>query len=249
MKLWYCFETNEKLVENFVKIRSYFGWLIDGNQERRWILGRVRPYSLVSYGRLKKLWEFLEEIESQKIEGSLVECGVFKGGSGAVMVYKAQKARMKRVVHLFDSFEGMPEPTKKDGLKAVAFAEGKDTGQLKSIEKTVGGLEGVKKLFFSRMNLSKEGVYFYKGWFQNTLTKSKKKVGKIALLRIDADWYESVKVCLEELYDQVVEGGCVVFDDYSYWQGCRKAVDEFVKKRGIEKKLVKMGLNGAYWIK
>lgn len=249
MSFRYFFDKNEDLVEVWVKFRSCVGWLFDFDLSRKKVLGRARRFSLVSYSRLKILWRFLEEIEEKKVEGCLVECGVWKGGSAALMVYKGQKSKLKREVHLLDSFEGMPEPTKKDGLKAVVFAEGKESGELKSIKKTVGTLGEVKKFLFSSMGLKKEGVYFYKGWFQKTLPKGKKKIGKIAMLRVDADWYESVKICLDELYDQVVKGGYVVFDGYGYWPGCRKAVDEFVKKKGISKKLVNMGLKGAYFIK
>lgn len=181
--------------------------------------------------------------------GNYVECGVWKGGSAAIMVHLAQKYGSRRQVHLFDSFEGMPEPTKADGEMAVIFSEYKSTGRLESIKKTVGPLEEVKKLFFSILDLDRDNINFHKGWFQETLSQAKKAVGPIVVLRIDADWYESVKVCLEEFYDQVVPGGYVVFDDYGYWPGCRKAVDEFFQKRKIKPKLQKIDVSGVYFKK
>jgi len=50
----------------------------------------------------------------------------------------------------------------------------------------------------------------------------------IALAHIDCDWYEHVKYCLNHIRDLVSRYGVIVIDDYSDWQGCRKAVDEFL---------------------
>jgi hypothetical protein len=66
-----------------------------------------------------------------------------------------------------------------------------------------------------------------KGWFEDTLFASKGEIGSIALLHVDCDWYESVRLVLAELYDQIVPGGVIAIDDYYAWLGCRKAVDEF----------------------
>jgi len=235
LNLIYWLDKNEKFVIDWVQLRFYICSLLDfKNKERRELFRRVRKNTLVSYGRLVSLWNLILKIEKKSIRGNLVECGVWKGGSATIMTYLIQKHKMNRKVHLFDSFEGMPEPTENDGAKAIVFAEGKKEGRLKSIKKTVGLLKVVKNLFFKKLKLDKKNIYFYKGWFQKTLPKAKRKVGKIALLRIDSDWYESVKICLEELYDQVVKKGYVVLDDYHYWPGCKKAVDEFLKERKIK---------------
>jgi len=67
------------------------------------------------------------------------------------------------------------------------------------------------------------------------------KIGPVSLLRIDGDWYESTKCCLENLYDQVVPGGCLIIDDYETCFGAKKAVDEFVAQRGL---IVSMSSDG-----
>ena len=54
------------------------------------------------------------------------------------------------------------------------------------------------------------------------------------LLHIDADWYASVKIVLENLYDKVVEGGFVVLDDYWRWPGCREAVTDYLKEHQVQ---------------
>jgi len=67
------------------------------------------------------------------------------------------------------------------------------------------------------------------------------QIQNIAILHIDADWYESVKLCLERFYDHIQPGGFVVIDDYSYWDGCKRATDEFLKERLLDITPIKMG--------
>lgn len=74
-------------------------------------------------------------------------------------------------------------------------------------------------------------VFYHKGWFQNTVPADKQNIKSIAILRLDGDWYDSTKVCIENLYDKVVPGGFVIFDDYGLYEGCKKAVDEFFESR------------------
>ena len=75
------------------------------------------------------------------------------------------------------------------------------------------------------------------------LPKVKKEIGQIAILRLDADWYSSTMTILNELYDQVVSGGFVIFDDYGTWPGCRQAVHEFIEKRKLKVKFQYIGTN------
>jgi hypothetical protein len=72
-----------------------------------------------------------------------------------------------------------------------------------------------------------------KGWFEDSLPANRQRIGPIALLRIDGDWYSSVRCCLDNLYDQVVDGGLVVLDDYYAWDGCAIAVHEFLGSRRL----------------
>jgi O-methyltransferase len=79
------------------------------------------------------------------------------------------------------------------------------------------------------------------GWFDETLPKIRERFGPIALLRIDADWHASVSTCLEQLYDQVVDGGYIVLDDYYTWDGCSIAVHEFLGRRQLSHRIFKDG--------
>src|SRR5262249_61300972 len=80
-----------------------------------------------------------------------------------------------------------------------------------------------------------------KGWFEETLPAFRSRLGPIAILRIDGDWYASVRCCLDNLFDQVVEGGLVIIDDYYAYEGCRLAVHEFFGERRLSYALESVG--------
>lgn len=247
--IYYSIVNNEDIVLFFGAFRFYVSWLFDRNFERKSFLMSIRSHTMVSYKKLCHLWDVCHEIEQKKIKGNFVECGVWRGGCAAIMANISNNLNAKRQIHLFDSFKGMPQPSPADGERAAYFSNHNNSGKLDAINKTVGTLPEVKNLLFSKQKLDKQNIFFHKGWFQNTIPKAVKSVGKIALLRIDADWYESVMVCLEGFYDQVAAGGYIIFDDYGYWPGCKKAVDEFFGRRKIKIKLQKIDFSGAYIIK
>ena len=102
---------------------------------------------------------------------------------------------------------------------------------------------------FIKLQIDESKVHLVKGWFQDTLPIYKKKIGKISILRLDGDWYESTKVALDNLYDCVVSGGYVVIDDYYFWDGCKKAVDDFILERKLQVTIRRQDASGAYFIK
>jgi hypothetical protein len=126
----------------------------------------------------------------------------------------------------------MPETTLEDGDAARAQI-GKVAGNQIQVQE-------VLKLVGARM----ERVRIVPGWFEETFPTV--SIGKIALLNIDADWYTSVKLCLETFYDLVVPGGFISVDDYGHWPGCRKAVDEFFEARNLPYPLRRVDYT-AHW--
>ncbi len=219
------------------------------NFEKVVLFTKVYPYTMVSYQRLSNVYELAKSIEENKAEGDFVECGVWKGGCVAVMAYVAKKAESKRKIWLFDSFEGLPEPTKEDGATAFSYSGNKSDGNLKTIDKCVGPLEDVKKILFEILKIDSKNIVIEKGWFQDTLPLVKAKIGKISILRLDGDWYESTKCCLDNLYDSVIMGGYIILDDYGHWEGARKALDEFFVGKQISPNLVKIDDTGIYFKK
>jgi len=192
---------------------------------------KVRAHTMCSNARLRALHEGCQDVVKRDIPGTIVECGCARGGSAALMALTLKEMGERRDLWLFDTFEGLPAPTQDDPDFEIADAF---TGSC------VGTLEDVHSLFV-RLEVEKD-AHLVKGLFQDTLAAS--ATGPIALLHIDGDWYDSVRVCLEELYDRVAPGGIIQFDDYGYWQGARKAVDEFLQRRDIKIPLQKIDYSG-----
>ncbi|HJW08688.1 MAG TPA: TylF/MycF/NovP-related O-methyltransferase, partial [Holophagaceae bacterium] len=168
----------------------------------------------------------------------------------------------RRDLHLFDAFTEICEPDEKvDGARAVAEVktwtrnQGGTEGRLKAltgIYDAFGGpgtLEENRTLLETTIGYDPDRIHYHQGWFQDTLPLDAGKIGPIALLRLDGDWYASTKVCLEHLYDHVVSSGIVIIDDYGTYEGCRKAVDEFIAARGLRIFLSHVDPDCRYWIK
>lgn len=197
----------------------------------------VRPqYTMIKPPRLRVLYELSEAIDKQGIEGDIVECGVYKGGSAAIMA-TAQRKPMIRNIWLFDSFEGLPPPTQEDGeFERSNYYRGWCEGHVEDVEEV-----------WKELSLPRERLHIVKGWFQDTFSYT--DIPKIALLHIDADWYASVKISLEKFYPHVTRGGYIEFDDYGSWEGCKKAVDEFFASHNIKAKLKTRDNIGYYFRK
>lgn len=192
----------------------------------------VKPHTLVGPERLHNLFVLANRIETEKIPGDVLECGVCNGGTAALLAYSATHSKLGRTVWLLDSFQGMPETSEIDGEAAKAH-----------IGKEKGDIARVNELLKS-VGVNSRRVRILPGWFTETFPSV--SAGQIALLNIDADWYESVKLCLETFYDRVSPGGFISIDDYGHWPGCRAAVDEFFEKRGLTYPLQKVDYT-AHW--
>lgn len=196
-----------------------FGSLIEQIQ----LLRMVRPFTLAAPKRIKSLYRLAWQIEREKIPGDVVECGVYNGGTAAVLARVAMHSRLDRTLWLFDSFEGMPQVTSEDGEAARSY-----------VGKVIGSIDAVRSLL-DAVGADQNRTRIIKGWFEDTFPTA--RIPQIALLNIDADWYESVKLCLKTFYDSVVPGGFISIDDYGHWPGCRKAVDEFLVSHRISAEL------------
>lgn len=202
------------------------------------LIATVKPwYTMAKNKNLALLHELAGRVAREGVPGDLVECGVWNGGSAAVTAKGLGEAFADRVMWLFDSFEGVPRPGERDGvLERKYYFEGWNKGAVENV-----------KAIFDRLGLPWARVHIERGWFQDTLPQA--KVERIALLHVDADWYDSVMQVLDTLYDRVSPGGFVVFDDYGSWQGCRRAADDFLSKRGLRVRLERQSRAGAWFQK
>ena len=201
------------------------------------LLKKVLPYTLVGPEAVRNLCALARRVDEESIPGDVIECGVCNGGTAAVLARFATRSAFNRVVWLLDSFEGMPETTAEDAAspfdgpaEAHIGKEKGDPNRVKEVLRTVGA--------------DMKRVRIIPGWFQDTFPSVQSS--QIALLNIDADWYESVKLCLETFYDRVSPGGFISIDDYGYWPGCKRAVDEFFRARQLSYKLNQLNFT-VHW--
>lgn len=158
------------------------------------------------------------------LPGSIVECGVWRGG---MMAGIATILGPERDYYLFDSFEGLPQAEDIDGPAAKAWQEDKHGPSYYDNCKA--------EQFHAEEAMKIAGVRnatFERGWFSETLPNYHID-SPIALLRLDGDWYESTTTCLDNLFHQVVSGGVVVIDDYYTWDGCSRAVHDFLSRKKL----------------
>lgn len=166
-----------------------------------------------------------------------------------MMALAARSCGQNRTLHLFDSFEGLPEPTKIDGKTAADYSSGRDGGRLLSVGQCVAGLEEVKWFLLDEIKLDPSSVVFHQGWFQDTVPQAAPTLGPIALLRLDGDWFDSTLICLEHLYPLLQIGGIIVIDDYFAWEGCKKAVDQYRQQQGITNPMTRIDSDSVFWQK
>lgn len=185
------------------------------NSELETWFRRVSMSMLGEYETLIATFELAKSLISRGVPGDFVEAGVYAGAEIAVMAKAIMvSGATGRRVHLFDSFQGIPQPGPRDieFLKAGTQAGGASHSMADTQRNMrAWGIPG-------------ELLVYHPGWFADTMPNN--DLGPIALLRLDGDLYESTMPCLRHLYHKVSVGGWVIVDDYPL-QGCRKAMLEF----------------------
>lgn len=186
----------------------------------------VAPHTMTSPERVFALRQAVRYVVEAKVPGDIVECGVWKGGSMmAVARTLLDLGSRDRALHLFDTYEGMPAPTGEDVSYTGEPAERQlDAAAKDDLVWAMAGLEQVKANVLST-GYPAERIRFVKGKVEDTIPAHAPE--KIALLRLDTDWYESTRHELIHLYPRLSPGGVLIIDDYGHWQGARRAVDEY----------------------
>jgi len=215
------------------------------------ITARVRPFTMAS--DLAVHFTAMETVRliAGEIPGVLVECGTWRGGCSMAMLLAQQTVfgHVVRPVHLLDSFVGLPPATDRDGPLARQWQSETDSpgyhDNCTVSEKQL--LTDITSLGFS------EGEYFvHPGWFADTLLPLTVQLGEtpIAFLRLDGDWYDSTLVCLRHLEPHVAVEGTVLIDDYYAWDGCARAVLDYLSRGDHAYRIKSLaGFCGAYFTK
>ena len=198
------------------------------------IANKVHPFTMTSPERLFALCNTVAYVTSAKIAGDIVECGVWKGGSMMAAALSLLRLNdVSRELFLFDTFEGLPRPGAEDvsiaGVSAVdEFNAQPQRGELS--EWCFAPIEEVRKNVLST-GYDEKKIHFIKGKVEETIPAQAPQT--IALLRLDTDWYESTRHEMIHLFPRIAPGGVIIIDDYGYWKGARKAVDEYLNKHKI----------------
>ena len=194
--------------------------------------------TMIGLNRLSNIEYCIHSIHKDKIEGDLIEAGVWRGGATILMraVLKELNITNKKV-WVADSFQGLPKPDTKNYIAD----KGNKLNKLKILNVK---LEDVKRNF-EKYDLLDDKVIFLEGWFKQTLHKA--PIEKLALIRLDADMYESTFQALENLFPKLSIGGYVIIDDYNAFQNCKQAVDDFRKKHSINCPIIKVDREAIYW--
>lgn len=197
--------------------------------ERR-IVDACLPYTQTGLERLFTLIRATQYIVKNRIAGDFVECGVWKGGSIMAMAMTLDSLGETRDLFLFDTFTGMPPGTEFDvdleGNNERWYREESDpyihVG--KGEAWNAASLDEVKKNLASFLS-TRQRFHVVQGKVEETVPARAPE--RIALLRLDTDFYTSTKHGLSHLYPRLVEKGILIMDDYGHFLGARKAADEY----------------------
>lgn len=194
------------------------------------------PHTMIGRARLDHLQYCAETLLQEGIEGDFLEAGVWRGGACALLagILEAHEDRDKHV-WLADSFRGLPPPRLRQDVGWQMSA---------AVLPVLAVAEKEVRSLLERYGLMSDRIRFLNGWFRDTLPSFR---SRLSLLRIDADLYESTRDALEHLYENVVDKGFVIVDDYGIIEPCRHAVDEFRQRHGIVDAMHRIDAHGVFW--
>jgi hypothetical protein len=213
-------------------------------------LQAVDGLTMVSLERLYAFIDAVRHVVRHNVPGAIVECGVWRGGATIAAIRTLQNlGETGRDVCLYDTFEGMNEPTEYDldfrGQPAMLEFNRLRTGRDRA-DWCRADLESVRRAVLAT-GYPKERIHFVQGKVEDTLPQHAPR--QVAVLRLDTDWYESTRHELAQLYPRMPSGGVLLIDDYGYWQGARRAVDEYLAENRIPLFLTRCDYTGRMGVK
>jgi O-methyltransferase len=189
----------------------------------------IGPETMTSTERMYALWRAANYVSRNEVSGAFVECGVWRGGSSMLAAHTFRNCGdLSRDLWLYDTFEGMPEPEFVD----VERHSGKTAATIMKEQERIPGenVWCIADREIVERNMRSTGypadrIHYVTGRVEDTLKNE--GPDEISLLRLDTDFYKSTMVELEVLWPRLSPGGILIVDDYGWWEGARKAVDEY----------------------
>jgi O-methyltransferase len=221
----------------------------------RAIVEQALPYTMTSVARLHAVVQSVRYLARRGVTGDFAECGVWRGGSVLAMILTLQELGARpRDVYLYDTFEGMTAPTELDTSAVdppaletwnAARADGKRAWH-EMFGPDVFDEQSVRETLLAT-GYPEERVHVVKGKVEETIPAH--APARLALLRLDTDWYESTRHELHELYPRLADGGVLIIDDYGHWEGARRAVDEYFAEQAEPLLLNRIDYTGRIAVK
>ena len=222
----------------------------DFSEQHQRICDTVAPFTMTSPERVQALINAVQYVVANNIEGAMVECGVWRGGSAMAMALTLSDLGIQdRDLYLYDTFSGMSAPSDLDvSIRGVTAHEKFTKTKLSdnSSNWCLSPSHEVKENVLST-GYPEARLHLVKGKVEDTIPGTVPK--QIALLRLDTDWYESTKHELIHLFPLLTPNGVLIIDDYGDWQGARKAVDEFIAGNRIPILLNRIDYTGRIGVK
>jgi hypothetical protein len=203
----------------------------DCDPETAAMIVAVQPYTLTSPDRIMGLCLAVRYLIRSRIEGAIVECGVWRGGSiMAIARTLLSLGVTDRDIYMYDTFTEMPEPSEKDeiDLGGRAWSDLRDEAKDDPVHSYLP-LDEVRRLI-EATGYPSERLHFVQGMVEDTIPE--RAPDRIALCRLDTDFYASTLHELRHLYPRIVPGGVLLIDDYSRFVGAKRAVDEYFQETG-----------------
>lgn len=193
-------------------------------------------YTMTSYERIFSLMKSIDFIRHNNVQGDFVECGVWRGGNLIIFQKFIEKYNLQKKIYAYDTFEGMSNPEEIDrtfdGKSSIEALNKIRERKIKRDENILVAECSIEKVLENFKKFSqKENLICIKGKVEETLKLKDNLPNKISILRLDTDWYSSTKIELEILFPLLEKNGILIIDDYGYWQGAKKAVDEYFKDK------------------
>lgn len=218
------------------------------------IVDSVRNFTMVSTERLLAIMDAVKYVVDRKVPGALLECGVWRGGSVLTMIKTLQHLGVSdRDVYLYDTFEGMTQPSDADTspFEQSALETWKDTPDGTrpwdwAFDSEVYGLDFVKHVI-AESGYPPERVHFVQGPVEETIPGTLPEA--TALARLDTDWYESTLHELIHFYPTMPSGAVLIIDDFGHWEGARRAVEEFFDQHAAPMLLTRTDYTGRMGVK
>ena len=209
------------------------------------LLRDVTPYTMTSPDAVYVLRDAVRYVVANEVPGSIVECGVWRGGSMLTVARTLlELGRSDIDLWLYDTFEGMPEPSARDvrvdGAPAAALLAAEERTDESRLWARAS-IEDVQRVMRS-VPYPPERVRLVQGMVESTIPAQAPE--SISLLRLDTDWYEPTRHELVHLYPRLSDGAVLIIDDYGWWRGARDATDEYFSENPPHPFLVRIDSDG-----